>query len=507
MKRGGMKEKLRGIDSLFHFTPWKKPGQHIKSWFRNAISLLRRALPPSKTNQIDSPDAAEVLQARPAVQDIATGREFRSFALPESILKGLQEAGFERCTPIQERTLPLSLQGRDVAAQAQTGTGKTAAFLITIFERLLHTVPKPTPGPHALILAPTRELALQIYHDARALSKYTELRISAVYGGVSYQPQLDELAAGTDVVIATPGRLIDYLKQKAFGPHHIQVLVIDEADRMFDMGFINDLRYILRRLPPYTQRQSMLFSATLSARVLELTYEYMNAPEEIIANPDVRTVETVEQLLYHISEGEKLPLLLGLLKREQWKRVLIFTNTKAKAARLEEKLQLNGFPARALTGDLNQARRTRVLGQFRQGKLHILVATDVASRGIHVDDVSHVVNYDLPQDREDYVHRIGRTARAGKPGKAISFACEKYVYHLEPIEQFIGQKIPVVWVEDDGLVPDASLAQMPKVTSGTGQRFKAPTRKRSPERKAPRPPKRGQEKPPRRGLKPTAQKP
>jgi ATP-dependent RNA helicase RhlB len=328
-----------------------------------------------------------------------------------------------------------------------------------------------------------------------------------VYGGVSYQPQLDELAAGTDIVIATPGRLIDYLKQKVFAPHHIRMLVIDEADRMFDMGFINDLRYILKRLPPYTQRQSMLFSATLSARVLELTYEYMNAPEEIIANPDVRTVETVEQLLYHISEAEKLPLLLGLLKREQWERVLIFANTKVKAARLAEKLELNGYPARELTGDLNQARRTRVLGQFKQGKIRILVATDVASRGIHVDDISHVVNYDLPQDREDYVHRIGRTARAGKPGKAIAFACEKYVYYLEPIEQFIGQKIPVAWVEDGALVSDTSQHRAQKAAPQTGPRFRTPTRKRDQERKTPRPSKRGQEKSPRRGLKPTAQKP
>ena len=449
----------------------------------------------------------DVLQARPAVEDIATGREFQSLGLRESILKGLQEAGFERCTPIQERTLPLSLQGRDVAAQAQTGTGKTAAFLITIFERLLQSAPRQTPGPHALILAPTRELALQIYQDARALGKYTGLRISIVYGGVSYQPQLDDLAAGTDVVIATPGRLIDYLKQKAFGPHHIRMLVIDEADRMFDMGFLADLRYILRRLPPYTQRQSMLFSATLSTRVLELTYEYMNAPEEIIANPDTRIVETVEQLLYHISEAEKLPLLLGLLKREQWERVLIFANTKAKAARLAEKLELNGYPAKELTGDLNQARRTRVLNQFKQGKIQILVATDVASRGIHVEDISHVVNYDLPQDREDYVHRIGRTARAGKPGKAIAFACEKYVYFLEPIEQFIGQKIPVAWAEEDGFVRDASQGRVLKTASGTGQQFRTPAKKRSPERKAPMPPKRGQEKPRRRGLKPTVQKP
>jgi ATP-dependent RNA helicase RhlB len=492
---------------MLHLISWEKPGQLIKSWFRSTTSLLTRSCSPQSGEETDSSEGNDVLQARPPVEDIATGREFRSLVLRESILKGLQEAGFERCTLIQERTLPLTLQGRDVAAQAQTGTGKTAAFLITIFERLLQSAPKQTPGPHALILAPTRELALQIYQDARALGKYTSLRISIVYGGVSYQPQLDALAAGTDVVIATPGRLIDYIKQKAFSPHHIRMLVIDEADRMFDMGFLADLRYILRRLPPYTQRQSMLFSATLSTRVLELTYEHMNAPEEIIVNPDTRIVETVEQLLYHISEAEKLPLLLGLLKREQWERVLIFANTKAKAARLAEKLELNGYPAKELTGDLNQARRTRVLNQFKEGKIQILVATDVASRGIHVEDISHVVNYDLPQDREDYVHRIGRTARAGKPGKAIAFACEKYVYFLEPIEQFIGQKIPVAWVEEDSLVPDASRGHVPRTVSGTGQQFRTPAKKRSLEKKAPRPPQRGQEKPRRRGLKPTVQKP
>jgi ATP-dependent RNA helicase RhlB len=386
---------------------------------------------------------------RVAVTDIATGRDFQSFDLAPEIVKGLGEAGFQRCTEIQERTLPLSLRGRDIAAQAQTGSGKTAAFLITIFQRLMSSAPKKAyKAPRALVLAPTRELALQIYRDAQLLGKQTTLRFSVIYGGVPYRSQLDDLTAGVDMIVATPGRLIDYIKQKSVDLQRISILVIDEADRMLDMGFIADLRYILRRLPPYQLRQSMLFSATLSSRVLELTYEYMNVPEEITANPEKPVVETVEQRLYHVSREDKLSLLLGLLRHEPWERVLIFANTKSTVTRLAERLLQNGFAAKGLTGDLTQKQRTQIMTQYRQGKIPILVATDVASRGLHVEDISHVINYDIPQDREEYVHRIGRTARAGKTGKAITLACERFVYYLEPIEELLGQKIPLAWADE-----------------------------------------------------------
>jgi ATP-dependent RNA helicase RhlB len=338
--------------------------------------------------------------------------------------------------------------------------------------------------PSALILAPTRELALQIYQDGQVLGKYTGLKMVAVFGGIDYQKQASQLREGVDIVIATPGRLIDYMKQKAFIPERIKILVVDEADRMFDMGFIRDLRYILRRLPSYDQRQSMLFSATLSSRVLELTYEYMNLPKEIYVTPDEITVETVEQTLFHVAKHEKLRLLLGVLKREPWERVLIFANTKATVEWLSAKLKGNGYPVKGLSGNLNQRQRLKIINQFKSGDLKILVATDVASRGLHVEEISHVINYDLPHDREDYIHRIGRTARAGMSGKAISLACEEYVYSLEAIEEYIGEKIPVVWPDDDWLVPDKSGRFRPADRRKMGQKRKGspPRQKRSGQR-------------------------
>jgi ATP-dependent RNA helicase RhlB len=348
----------------------------------------------------------------------------------------------------------LSLKGRDVAGQAQTGTGKTAAFLITVLDRLMRIEDRDPVLPSALIIAPTRELALQISHDAQVLGAHTGLRMTVAFGGVDYEKQARALKEGADIVIGTPGRLIDYMKQRLLQLRRVRVLVIDEADRMFDMGFIRDLRYMLRRLPPYDKRQSMLFSATLSYRVIELAYEHMNLPEEIYIEPQERTVDTVEQSVYHVGQAQKLSLLLGLLKREPWERVLIFSNTKSGVEFLATKLEGNGYPAEGITGDLPQKKRLRLMERFKSGELKIVVATDVASRGIHVEDISHVINYDLPQDREDYVHRIGRTARAGKTGKAISLADEKCVWFLEPIEAFLGKKIPVIWYEDEWLETD-----------------------------------------------------
>jgi ATP-dependent RNA helicase RhlB len=409
------------------------------------------------------------------------GKTFTEFNLSDEILKGIENAGFVRCTPIQELALPITLAGEDIAAQAQTGTGKTAAFLITLFQHLLKTDKRKAGMPSALILAPTRELALQIYQDGQVLGKYTGLKMVAVFGGIDYQKQASQLREGVDIVIATPGRLIDYMKQKAFIPERIKILVVDEADRMFDMGFIRDLRYILRRLPSYDQRQSMLFSATLSSRVLELTYEYMNLPKEIYVTPDEITVETVEQSVFHVAKHEKLRLLLGVLAKEPWERVLIFANTKVTVEWLSAKLKGNGYPVKGLSGNLNQRQRLKIINHFKSGDLKILVATDVASRGLHVEEISHVINYDLPQDREDYIHRIGRTARAGMSGKAISLACEEYVYSLEAIEEYIGEKIPVFWPEDDWLLPDKSgrfrAADRPK----TGQKRRgSPPRKGKP---------------------------
>src|SRR5215831_5090781 len=379
--------------------------------------------------------------------------DFASLDLPELVMQGIREAGFVTATPIQEAALPLALRGKDVAGQSQTGTGKTAAFLIAAFTKLLRTPAPPAPpgagAPRMLVIAPTRELVVQIESDAQLLGRFTPFRTLAVYGGIDYNKQREALAAGCDILVGTPGRLIDYLKQHVWSPRRVEILVIDEADRMFDMGFIADLRFILRRLPPPEKRQSYLFSATLSFRVLELTWEFMNNPAQITIMPEQKTAERVEQTLYHVGRDEKFPLLLGLLRREGGDRVLIFSNTREDARRLEDRLSRNGFEARALTGDVDQRRRLRILNDFKEGRLPVLVASDVASRGLHIEAVSHVINWDLPQDPEDYVHRIGRTARAGAEGKAISLVDESSALAIEPIEKFIGHKIEVAWADDE----------------------------------------------------------
>jgi len=383
--------------------------------------------------------------------------DFISLDLPEPVMQGIREAGFVTATPIQEVALPLALKGKDVAGQSQTGTGKTAAFLINAFTRLLRDPQRPPAGPTAprvLIIAPTRELTVQIEADAHLLGRFTGLTILAVYGGIDYQRQRQALADGCDVLVGTPGRLIDYLKQHVWSPKRVEVLVIDEADRMFDMGFIADLRFILRRLPSPEHRQSFLFSATLSFRVLELTWEFMNNPAQISITPQQKTAERVEQSLYHVGREDKFRLFLGLLRREGGDRILIFSNTREEARRLEDRLTRNGWDARALTGDIEQKRRLRILNDFKEGILPVLVATDVASRGLHIEAVSHVINWDLPDDAEDYVHRIGRTARMGAGGKAISLVDEASALSLEAIEKFIGQKIAVEWAEDDLFVPE-----------------------------------------------------
>jgi ATP-dependent RNA helicase RhlB len=387
---------------------------------------------------------------------------FDELALPDSLRKGIAEAGFTECTSIQELTLPLSLNGKDVAGRGQTGTGKTATFLITLFDRLLKNENASGKHPRALILAPTRELVVQIENDARLIGKNCGFSVQAVYGGVDYTKQRDALRKGVDVIIGTPGRLIDYLKQKICTLQEIEMLVIDEADRMFDMGFIADLRFILRRLPPFNKRQNLMFSATLNQRVMELAYEFMNVPEKVSVTGDQMTADKIEQILFHVGRKEKFPLLLGLLRRDGMKRTMIFVNTKREGEYLHKRLNANDFPCRLISGDVMQEKRLRIMNDFKDGKLPILIATDVASRGLHIEDVTHVINYDLPEDSEDYVHRIGRTARAGAEGKAISFADEQGALYLEDIEAFIQYKIPVEWAEDDLFVNDFNRVAKPK---------------------------------------------
>ncbi|MEO0617343.1 MAG: DEAD/DEAH box helicase [Pseudomonadota bacterium] len=373
--------------------------------------------------------------------------EFSSLELPDPLRRGIEDAGFSHATPIQAQTLPQALAGKDVAGQAQTGTGKTAAFLIALFNRLLNsgtTREDGDSGIRALVLAPTRELAVQIADDAAVLGKHTGLKLGLAYGGRDYEKQRDIIAAGVDVLVGTPGRIIDYFKQRVFHMNQAQVLVLDEADRMFDLGFIKDIRYLLRRLPPAGERLNLLFSATLSYRVMELAAEHMNEPELIRVEPEKVTADRVEQSIYYPSNDEKIPLLIKLMREmDNIDRTMVFVNTKREAERLEDTLNANGIEASAISGDVPQKKRQRMLKSFQEGELKVLIGTDVASRGLHIDDVTHVFNYDLPQDREDYVHRIGRTARAGASGTAISFGCEQYVISLPDIESYIGFRIPV----------------------------------------------------------------
>ena len=372
---------------------------------------------------------------------------FSSLPLAPAVQAGLDHAGFTRCTPIQAMTLPVALNGRDVAGQAQTGTGKTLAFLVAVVNRLL-TRPalaeRKPEDPRALILAPTRELAIQIHKDALKFGSALGLRFALVYGGVDYDKQRAMLQEGADVIIATPGRLIDYVKQhKVVSLHACEVCVLDEADRMFDLGFIKDIRFLLRRMPARTTRQTLLFSATLSHRVLELAYEHMNEPEKLVVETESITAARVRQTVYFPANEEKLPLLLGLLSRSEGARTMVFVNTKVFVERVARSLEKAGYRVGVLSGDVPQKKRESLLRRFQAGQLEILVATDVAARGLHIDGVKYVYNYDLPFDAEDYVHRIGRTARLGEEGDAISFACEMYAMGLPDIEAYIEQKIPV----------------------------------------------------------------
>ncbi len=381
---------------------------------------------------------------------------FENFALHPTLLQGLEDAGFIRCTPIQAMTLPITLKGRDVAGQAQTGTGKTAAFLVALYNRLLTGNANPekrAQDPRAVILAPTRELAVQIEKDAVQIGRFTGLRTALIYGGVDYEKQRKLLEDGVDIVIATPGRLIDFVKQQTVSFRAIEVMVMDEADRMFDLGFIKDIRFLLRRMPGPEIRQNLLFSATLSHRVLELAYEHMNDPEKLVVETDTITAENVRQCVYFPATEEKMPLLLGLLSKMDSNRSIVFVNTKYVCERVALTLERAGYKVGVLSGDVPQKKRELLLAKFIKGELSMLVATDVAARGLHIDAVSHVFNYDLPLDPEDYVHRIGRTARLGAAGDAISFACDEYAIGLPDIETFIAQKIPVGQFDPAMLLP------------------------------------------------------
>ena len=379
---------------------------------------------------------------------------FADLGLPAALTRATDRLGFSHCTEIQALTLPHIIAGRDVAAQAQTGTGKTAAFLLGSFARLLAAPlqERRADQPRMLVIAPTRELAMQIKKDADDLGADTDLKCAVVYGGIDYEKQRQELAAGVDVLIGTPGRLIDYFKQKVYNLNALEIVVLDEADRMFDLGFIADIRFLLRKMPAPGVRTSMLFSATLSHRVMELAYEHMDNPEELKTETTQVTADKVIQSLYQPATDEKIPLLLGLMRELSPARSMIFVNTKRAAERIESYLVGNDIVCGLLSGDVRQNKRQKILAEFTGGRIPVLIATDVAARGLHIDDVTHVFNYDLPQQAEDYVHRIGRTARAGTEGVAVSFACENYSFSLPEIQEYIGQSIPLAQITDELLV-------------------------------------------------------
>ncbi len=374
--------------------------------------------------------------------------KFSDLPLLPEIQSAINEAGFTYCTPIQAKTLPVSLKGTDIAGQAQTGTGKTAAFLIAAFQHLLKN-PKPNKNSRNqsqvrfIILAPTRELAIQIAKDCEMLGKNTGLKFALAYGGTGYDKQQKAIEQGVDILIGTPGRIIDYWKKKVFSLHQCQGLVLDEADRMLDLGFIKDIRFLLRRLPSPEKRLSMLFSATLSHRVMELSYEHMNQPEKIEIKAEAVNTKKITQAVYYPSNEEKIPLLVGLIKKLKPHRAIVFVNTKRNAETIDDFFCSNDIKAVMISGDVRQNKRQHLLKEFSSGKHQVLIATDVAARGLHIDDVSHVFNFDLPQVAEDYVHRIGRTARAGASGEAHSFACEDTAFYMPEIEEYIGMSVPM----------------------------------------------------------------
>jgi ATP-dependent RNA helicase RhlB len=399
-----------------------------------------------------------------------TDVSFSSLGLNPKILTGLDSAKFTHCTPIQALTLPLALDGNDVAGQAQTGTGKTAAFLLVIFNQLLkQRSDNYGKNPRSLVVAPTRELAIQIHNDALSLGADTGLRTALAYGGVDYEKQRQTIQDGVDILIGTPGRLIDYFKQKVYNLRHTEVVVLDEADRMFDLGFIDDIRFLLRRMPAPAKRQSLLFSATLSHRVMELAYEHMNSPETMKVEAENVTADHVEQKVFYPANDEKLPLLIGLMRELGEYHSMVFTNTRAAADKVGRTLNANGISAAVISGRVRQEQRQKLLKRFHDGDIPVLVATDVAARGLHIPDVTHVFNFDLPQDAPDYVHRIGRTARLGAKGAAISFACEDYAFHLPEIEEYIGYSIEMDSASAE-LMPEITIPPPPKRSKPHGKK-------------------------------------
>ena len=379
---------------------------------------------------------------------------FTEFSLHEKLQQGIAGAGYVECTPVQEQVLKNSLEGRDLYVQSQTGTGKTAAYLVSIIQQMLSR--QDVAGKKALVMVPTRELAVQVQEEAEKLCSATELVCSSFYGGVGYDKQVAALKKGVDIMIGTPGRVIDLHEGGQMDLSSVAFLCIDEADRMFDMGFYPDLRTLIKVLPAAEKRQTMLFSATLNSYVKNLAWEYTRNPAEITIAAENITVDEIDQELLHVSSESKMKLLTGIISSEKPESLIIFCNTKRTCEVVAKRLKINGIQADYIIGDLPQKARLRIMDDFKAGKIKCLVATDVAARGIDVNDLAMVINYDLPNEAENYVHRIGRTARAGKSGKAYTFCSEQDVYSLPPIERYIEKQIPARVAEESMLGEDKS---------------------------------------------------
>ncbi|MFF7106582.1 ATP-dependent RNA helicase RhlB [Pseudomonas sichuanensis] len=382
---------------------------------------------------------------------------FHDFKLSNELMHAIHDLGFPYCTPIQAGVLGYTLRGQDAIGRAQTGTGKTAAFLISIISQLQQTPPpkeRYMGEPRALIIAPTRELVVQIAKDAVALTKYSGLNVMSFVGGMDFDKQLKALEARhCDILVATPGRLLDFQQRGEVHLDMVEVMVLDEADRMLDMGFIPQVRQIIRQTPPKSERQTLLFSATFTEDVMNLAKQWTTNPAIVEIEPENVASETVEQHVYAVAGSDKYKLLYNLVTQHKWERVMVFANRKDEVRRIEEKLVRDGINAAQLSGDVPQHKRIRTLENFREGRITVLVATDVAGRGIHIDGISHVINFTLPEDPDDYVHRIGRTGRAGAEGVSISFAGEDDSYQLPAIEELLGRKIKCEMPPDELLKP------------------------------------------------------
>lgn len=389
--------------------------------------------------------------------------KFTEFSLHESLLQGIEGAGYVDCTPVQEQVLKFSLEGRDLYVQSQTGTGKTAAYLTSVIQELLTR--GESAGKKALVMVPTRELAVQVQEEAQKLAKFTSLKCASFYGGVGYDKQVASLKKGVDIMIGTPGRVIDLNHGNQMDLSSVAFLVIDEADRMFDMGFYPDLRTLIKVLPSSEQRQTMLFSATLNSYVKNLAWEYTRNPAEITIAAENITVDEIAQELFHVSSDDKMKLLLGIISHEKPESLIVFCNTKKSCEIVAKRLKMNGFESEFIIGDLPQKKRLTIMDKFKAGAIKCLVATDVAARGIDVNDLAMVINYDLPNEAENYVHRIGRTARAGKSGKAFTFCSEQDVYSLPPIERYIEKSIPSCVADESMFAEDKSAGVYIKLDS------------------------------------------